>query len=342
MYNLSGEPEINAQVLPNTELLRITVAHSNPVIAREAANSLASIVIRRSQEIDNRLNMITVVDSAVTPKSPALSRMIILAFGGIIGLIGGFGLAFLFEYLERRLYTPKQIEQFSESNILGSIPSVRERESILLNDDCPQFYQVAFQNLRTNILMQNHKYPLKTLLVTSANPGEGKSTILVNLAISISRMGNKVVMVDADLRKPKLHTLCQVPNEVGLRNILEEGQPFIEAFQWIDDDICVIPAGPPPADPPSLLMSGTISSLIEGLSEKFGYLFFDAPAILAAPDAKLLADHVDGLILVVSGTTATEETITDVNKSLRNLPVRSLGIVVNKANLNPNEYYYRT
>lgn len=87
MYSLSDEPEINAQVLPNTELIRLTVAHPNPVIAREAANSLASIVIRRIQEIDNRLNMITIVDPAVTPKSPALSRMIILAIGGIIGLL---------------------------------------------------------------------------------------------------------------------------------------------------------------------------------------------------------------------------------------------------------------
>lgn len=340
MYYLEDEPEIEAQVLPNTELLRLTVRYTNPALARDIANTLASVVIRRSHELDNRFNMVTIVDEAVTPKAPTFSRMIILALGVLIGFSGGLGLAFLFEVLEKRLYTSKQIEQASESTLLGSIPSVRKTQSILLRKNSPRFYEVAFQNLRTHILMQNHSNPLKTLLVTSANPGEGKSTVLINLATSIARTGDKVVLVDADLRKPKLHSLCQIPNEVGLSDILADSLVYTEAFQTVDTNISLISAGPPPDDPTSLLISENIFILIEELKTLFDYVLIDSPAILAVPDAELLASHVDGLIFVVNGATATEETIHDARKMLVQMPARLLGIVVNKATLNHNYYYY--
>ena len=189
--------------------------------------------------------------------------------------------------------------------------------------------------------MQNHSNPLKTLLVTSANPGEGKSTVLVNLAASIAQKGDKVAMVDADLRKPKLHTLCKIPNEVGLSDILADDLLPNKAFQWVDADICVIPAGPPPADPTALLMDDNISRLIEELTTKFDYILIDSPAILAVPDAKLLASHANALIFVVNGKTATEEILTDAKKYLEGMPVRFLGIVINKATLNHNYYYYQ-
>jgi capsular polysaccharide biosynthesis protein len=105
LYGLPGEPNIKAQVLPNTELIRLSVEHSNPVLARDMANTLASLVIRRSQELDNRYNEITITDSAVMPRSPTLSRWIIVPIGVLMGVFGGFGLAFLFEYLDKRVFT---------------------------------------------------------------------------------------------------------------------------------------------------------------------------------------------------------------------------------------------
>jgi succinoglycan biosynthesis transport protein ExoP len=340
-YGLKDKPEINVQVLPNTELIRITIAHPNPIIARDLANSLAAIVINRSQELDNRLNVITIIDPAVIPDSPSGSRMIIMAAGGLIGLVGGFGLVFLFEYLDGRLHTSKKIEEVSGLSLLGKIPPVKKKQSIIRNKNSPRFYEEAFRILRTNLLMQNHRNLSKVLLITSADPGDGKSTILVNLAFSLAQTGHKVLMVDGDMRKPKLHTLCEIPNQIGLSNILEGDGLLEEALQLLDANISVITSGPPPADPASLLMPDNIANVMEELRSLFDFILVDSPSILAVPDGRLIAPYVDGLILVINKTTTTKDTIQEVNKYLEGMPAKTLGMVINKAELNHGYYYYQ-
>jgi succinoglycan biosynthesis transport protein ExoP len=341
LYGLTGEPNINAQVLPNTELIRLSVEHSNPVLARDMANTLASLVIRRSQELDNRYNEITITDSAVMPRSPTLSRWIVVAVGVLMGVFGGFGLAFLFDYLDKRLYTNKQIEQVSAAPLLGKIPYVRGRSSII-NGSSPQYYKDAFQILRTNLFIQNdHSIPLKTLLITSADPGDGKSTIVANLAFSIAQTGKKVIVIDGDMRMPKLHTIFQIPNQQGLSNVLEGDFPVVDALQTVDVNISVITSGPSPSDPTLLLLSNNIVNLIRELTTMCDYILIDTPSILAVPDAELLAKHVDGMIFVVNRTSTTREAIQELNRKLEDKPARSLGMVINKAELNHGYYYYQ-
>lgn len=339
-YNLKDVPNIDAQVLPNSELIRLTIVHPDPILARDLANSLAEIVIRRSREFDNRLNVITIVDPAVTPHSATVSRMIIVAIGVLVGLVGGFGLVFLFEYLDGRLHTSKKIEEVSGLFLLGKIPPVKKRQSILRSQNSPRYYEEAFRVLRTNLFMQIHRNPIKVILVTSADPGDGKSTIIANLAYSIAETGDKVVIVDGDMRKPKLHTLCQIPNLIGLSNILEENGLVEEALQLLDTNVSVITSGPPPVDPVSLLMSDKIADAIKKLRLLFDFILVDSPSILAVPDAKLIVRHVDGLILVINQTTTTEETIHEVNKCFEGMPAKLLGMVINKADLDSGYYYY--
>ena len=339
-FALSKKPKIDVQVLANTELIRITVAHENPVIARDVANYLATNIINRSQEIDNRLNNITVIDPAVTPDSPSIASSIIIACAVLVGLFGGIGLAFVFEYLDKRLYTSKQVETIAGFNLIGKIPPVKKGENFIMNDHCPLPYKEAFRTLRTNLFFQNQNKLLKTLLITSPDPGAGKSTILANLGVSIAHAGHKVVIIDGDLRKPKLHTICQVTNQVGLSNLLEGTKQIDEVLQWVDRYMGILPSGPSTADPTLLLSSEKMSGLISDLGNDFEYVLIDSPAIFAVPDVKLLASHVDGLILVVNIETASESIIDQVKQYLGSMPVDTIGMVINKAELNPTNYYY--
>lgn len=339
-FALSKEPTIDVQVLANTELIRITVSHENPVIARDVANFLASNIIQRSQEIDTRLNIITVIDPAVTPEKPSIPIIVIIAAAILVGAIGGIGLAFLLEFLNRRLYTPKQVESISGFPLLGQIPSVKKGAYFISNGHCPLPYKEAFRTLRTNLFYQNQEKQLRTLLITSPDPGAGKTTILANLAISIAHAGHKVVVIDGDLRKPKLHTICQVSNQEGLSNLLEGSKTIYEVLQWIDPNMGIIPSGPSSADPALLISSEEMSVLVATLSQDFEYVLIDSPAIFAVPDAKLLAKQADGLLLVINIDTASETIIHQVKQFLASMPADTVGMVVNKAELNHSTYYY--
>jgi len=340
-YELEEEPTITVQVLPNTELIRISIAHPDPITARDLANTLAAIVIRRSQEIDNRLNAITIVDPAVTPRETTVSRMIVLAAGVLVGLVGGLGLAIVFEYLDERMFNSLSIEEVSELPLLGRIPSVKESQSVLRDKKSPRYYEEAFRILRTNLFELNHQKPLKALLITSADPGDGKSTTLFNLAAAIAETGNKVVIIDGDMRKPKLHTLCHLSNEMGLSSLLEGKGQLADAVQSLEPNLSVITSGPPPGDPALLLTLDHAGDLIKTLKKSHDFVLIDSPSILAVPDARLLARHVDSLILIVNKTTTTRAAILGVTKSLTTIPVRPLGMVINKADLDHGYYYYQ-
>lgn len=340
-FSLSKEPKIDVQVLANTELIRITVSHENPNIARDVANFLASNIIQRSQEIDTRLNIITVIDPAVTPDSPSTSIIIIIAAGVLVGLLGGIGLAFILEFLDKRLYTTKQVENTSGFDLLGQIPPVKKGAYSISNGHCPLHYKEAFRTLRTNLFYRNQKKQLKTLLITSPDPGAGKSTILANLAVSMAQAKHKTVVIDGDLRKPKLHRICQVSNEVGLSDLLEGTKQIEEVLQWVDPYMGIITSGLSTADPTLLLSSEKLSGLIANLNNDFETVLIDSPAIFAVPDVKLLARQVDGLLLVINIDTASETIIEEVKRYLGSMPAETIGMVINKAEFNHAYYYYK-
>lgn len=340
-FALNAEPEIDVQVLPNTELIQITISHEYPDVARDIANYVAQKVIQRSQEIDTRLNVISIIDPAVSPDSPSIPPLLIIAAGAVVGLVGGLGLAFVFEYLNQRMYTSKQIENASGLALLGKIPPVRKGVSSLASEDCPRSFEEAFRILRTNLLMQNPTHPIKTLLVTSPDPGAGKSTVLANLANSLSKTGKKIVMVDGDMRKPRLHAICQISNEAGLSDVLAGKRKVEEVLQWIDTNICLISSGPLPADPAFLLHREKLSALVDELAPTFDYILLDSPAMCAVPDAKLMAGVVDGIVLVVNMATATEEIMFEVKNFFAEVPAKNAGMVINRVNLNHGYYYYQ-
>ena len=193
----SGQPEdIEVVIIPDTELLRITATDSNPVLARDAANTLANMLL--DVQVIRGIN-ISIIEPARTPKPPSLTRtMMIGVLIVVVGFVGGTSLAFLFENLDTRLHTTEQIVTLTGLSLLGEVPSTKRRQNAKwLVDIVP--YADVFRRIRVNILTLSESTPLNTLLITSAEPNEGKSTIVANLARSMAQTGRKIVVLDTDL-----------------------------------------------------------------------------------------------------------------------------------------------
>jgi succinoglycan biosynthesis transport protein ExoP len=335
--DLDQPPRIEVEVLANTELMQITVEDPDPILAREAANTLAETLVREVI----RANTLAVVEPAVTPRAPSKPRKALnIGLGFMVGLAGGTGLAFLFENLDTTLYTTQQIEEVAALSTLGKIPAAKRRQQIaLFNGNSPQ--GEAFRRLRTSISALDHNAPLRTLLVTSAEPREGKSTVVANLALALAQSGRNVIVVDGDLRLPTLHEIFDLPNEMGLSSILEQKATLDEAVQESNiPGVQVLTSGLLPPNPAELLDSPQMTALIEQLAQQFDIVLLDAPSLLAVTDAAVLAPVVDGVVLVVGRAQARREAVRAARQQLADVKANSIGVVVNRAEQDGRYTYY--
>jgi succinoglycan biosynthesis transport protein ExoP len=286
-------------------------------------------------------NAISVVEPASTPENPSSPRTkLSIALASLVGLVGGIGLAFLFENLDTTLYTTKQITDAAKLSPLGMIPAARRRPGMsIFNSNSPE--EEAFRHLRTNLLAFNHDQPLQTLLITSAEPGEGKSTVVANLACSLAKSGRKVIVVDGDMRLPTLHKIFDLSNQVGLSSVLKQEVPINEAVQDTNvPGVQVLTSGPSASNPAELLGSSPMTALMEQLVQQFDMVLLDSPALLAVTDAAVLAPTVDGVVLVVSCAQTREETVAAACQQLVSVKARLVGVVVNRAEQAGSYYFY--
>ena len=339
---ISVEPEAQ------TELLIITAQDPNPLRAAEIATNLAKILIKQTQRTEAGRNLrVSLFAPAGPPEDPTwwglistpYWREINLVLGFILGLGGGVGLAFLFEYLDTTLYTTEQIETVTELATLGEIPIARRRQPVtMLNGN--SLHAEAFRYLRTSIFIDQSR-SLKTLLVTSAIPGEGKSTIVANLALVLAQAGRNVIVMDADLRQPTLHRIFNLPTEVGLSNLLRQEVTLTEVLQESHiPGVKVITSGPLPSNSAELLDSPQVVALMEQLKQQPALVLIDTPSVLAVPDAAVLAPLIDGVVLVVGRAQAHQEAVQAARYQLATVNAKLVGLVVNRSDQDL-DYYYR-
>lgn len=284
-----------------------------------------------------RSNQLSIVEPAVVPTTPSKpNRNLNAALGFIVGLFSGLGLAFLFENMDTTLYTTGQIETVTGLSTLGKIPGNKKNSRDTFVNGVE-----SFRCLRTNILMLNGK-PLKTLMVASAEPKEGKSTVVANLAVSLAQSGRSVVVVDCDLRLPTLHTIFDMPNDNGFSNVLTGESTLQEATQVsrLHDELYLLPSGPPPGNPSELLGSSRMLKIIEQLAGQFDMVLLDTPSVLAVTDAALLAPLVEGVLLVVGRTRAREGAVRAACRQLGDVKAKLVGVVVNRAENHDLYHYY--
>jgi capsular exopolysaccharide synthesis family protein len=328
-------PNIDVEVIADTELLQISAEDPDPGLAAFTANALAEILVNRSQELyaeNISTTTVTMAEPAVVPTSPSSADpVVVIILGLALGLGGGILLAFLFENLDTRLYTSRQIETNSELQVIGDIPEARgkQQEEGMLVDH--HLHAEAFRRLRTNIFSPNQNKDIKSLLLTSTVPADGKSTIVANLALSVAQGDKSVAVIDADMRRPELHSVFELSNDRGLSNFLRENASLSDVLQKTKyPGVQLISSGPRPSNPTELLDSPQMKSLIQQLSDQFDVVLLDSPASLSVTDPAVLAPQADGVLLVVRHGWVRRETLKDTLRHLNHVNARFVGIIANR------------
>jgi len=319
-----------------------------------------------------QLGQVRLIDPARPPQEPVRPRKKLnLLLGFIVGLGLGIGLTFLFEYMDNTVRTIEDIERIGVT-VLGSIPMIKEGEAVKrmkvlpagLNGkngslDAPETRRMvsrlithfapkspiseAYRTFRTNIQYTKLDRDLKALLVTSPGPGEGKSTSVANLAITMAQMGSKVLLIDSDLRRPILHSIFNIDRRIGLSNVLVGRATIEEAAQSTEiENLYVMPCGTLPPNPSELLGSSAMKTTLDAMKEKFDIVLFDSPPIIAVTDAAVLSSQLDGVILVIKSGQTDREAAFRANNLLKNVKTRILGALLNGVNIESmyGSYYY--
>ena len=199
----------------------------------------------------------------------------------------------------------------------------------------------AFRTLRTNIQFSSLDDEIKTIIVTSTQPGEGKSTVISNLAVTMAQSGKKVLLIDCDLRKPSVHKKLGISNQDGLTTLLAKQKKLEEVIQTTDvNNFFVLTSGPIPPNPAELLGSKKMKNFINELQGYFDAVLLDAPPVLAVTDAQILSTLCDGVIIVVEYGQAEKHAVVRAKEAIDKVGGKILGVVINKVPSNSKSYYY--
>jgi succinoglycan biosynthesis transport protein ExoP len=295
---------------------------------------------------DRGVNVLTVLEEASLPTSPVgASWMMQVALAAAIGMGLAVAAAFLIEYLDDTIKTPEDVEKVMHLTTLvgvSRIPGERLREKLVTVQHPKSPISEAYRVLRTNLQFSSLDEPLRTLLVTSPNPVEGKSTTVANLGVVMAQAGKRVVVVDADLRRPVLHRIFQLENDRGLTTLLFNVGPGMDGHlrQTAVKNLRVLTTGPLPPNPSELLGSQRMAVLIERLKEEAEVILFDSPPSLAVTDASVVATHSDGVLLVVDAGRTRRTIATESVERLQQVGGNLLGVVLNRVKPGRGGYYY--
>ena len=291
-------------------------------------------------------NYLSVVEPARLPTSPIApnvptSVLLATAIGAALAAVG----AFLIEYFDDTVKTSEDVTESLGLFSLGAIGHIWAQDPAdrLIAAKFPRAsHSEAYRALRTNIQVTNLDKPVKTLLISSTNPKEGKSITAANLAVVMALGGSRVLLVDADLRRPEQHEIFGLSNEFGLVSALLSPDAALDAYlqPTTTENLQVLTTGPLPPNPAELLDSARMQELIERLKERFDVVIFDTPPVLPRIDAAVLARHVDGVMLVVDAGRTRRDSAIRAKNSLAHAGGRLLGVVLNRISSHDSYYYY--
>ena len=337
--------------------------------SKETNEKLFSLVIERSKETDLsralRINNVRVVDRPPLPKKAVTPNVPLNIGGGIAaGLVLGLIAAIGREQLDRTLKGPDEVERELGTVLLGVLPAevlspgmgrraARERRRRANAAEPPNEAPIelsvhtrptsglaeAARAIRTNIIFMSPDNPHRTLLITSAVPAEGKTTVACAIATTIAKAGQRVALVDCDLRRPRMHHVFKQANDRGITSaLLDRSVEESIAIQTEVPNLWMVPTGPIPPNPAELLHSEAFRGVLERLAQRFDRIIIDSPPIIAVTDATVLSTLVDGVVVVVRASTTTKDLVRRALKSLRDVGSPIVGVVLNAANVEEDSY----
>ena len=301
---------------------------------------------------------VNIVDQAEVPiGSYKPNKRMNLILAAVVGLFLGVGLAFFFEYLDNTVKTPQDLEQFIRLPSFGMVPEIsyERRKRLESGNHSPvelityshpkSMLSEAYRNIRTSILLSFSEKPPKRIVITSPNPSEGKTTTAINTAIALAQTNAKVVIIDCDMRNPRVHKVFEEENEMGLSNFLSGNAP-LDAVMLKSEipNFYYIQAGPIPPNPSELLGSNLFKEMLNTLGQTFDHIIIDSPPILGFADSVILSKCVDGVVLVVLAGKTPKETLSHAKELLHQVNAKVLGVVINRVDIQRSDYgyyYYR-
>lgn len=335
----------------------------------ETNKQILNTLLQRQRELqitsNDKPNNVTVATQARVPAlpiGPQRTRNIFLAL--ILSLAAGVGLAFLLDYLDDTLKSVNDIDRYIHLPALAVIPALirnesrlrlkmigsggppegseRENTGLALINDSRSPIAEAYRHLRTSLLLSSAGQPPKTILMTSSQPSEGKTTTAVNTAIMLAHTGVEVLVVDCDLRRPRLHSHFNVPNTRGITNYLSgetDLNLLVQTYEQLPN-LKIMTSGPVPPNPAELLGSNEMRKLLSELGERFAHVIIDSPPCISFTDASILSTMVDGVVLVVHGGRSSRAVVRRAKQQLLDVSANLFGIVLNNVKLEAQEFYY--
>ncbi|MCR8669843.1 polysaccharide biosynthesis tyrosine autokinase [Agrococcus sp. HG114] len=331
------DSRVSATTVPETTIIQITATSNDPAAAAALADAAAASLSETVTAIEARPDQtspvqLAVVERASVPTSPISPRTTVnIALGALIALGLAVGFALLREVLDTRIRNERDVRAVTAAPMLGAIafdPKAKQRPLIVHADPLsPRSEQ--FRTLRTNLQFIEVDDDSRSIVVTSATPGEGKSTTTANLALAIADAGQTVILIDADLRKPKVAEYMNLDGGVGLTDVLIGRAELVDAVQqWGAKSLYVLPAGQIPPNPSELLGSKAMATLLKELQAEFDWVLFDAPPLLPVTDAAVLSKHVESVVIVASAGKATKHQLETAVQLLNTVDSDVSGVVL--------------
>lgn len=329
---------IEASADLNTVLLTIHATDTSPVQAAAIAQAVADSLVVAIEELEttssgDSLVRLSVVTPATVPLSASTPNVELnLALGLVVGLMLGLLAALLRKALDTKIRGESDLKGLSEVPVLGGITYEADatKKPLLTQVHNQSPRAESFRQIRTNLQFSRVSHDTGAILVTSSLPGEGKSTTAVNLAIAMAQAGQSVVLIDADLRRPRVHEYLGLEKNAGLTTSLIGRAEVQDLLQpWGEDQLYVLTSGQIPPNPSELLGSEAMNTLIKGLEESFDAVIIDAPPLLPVTDAAVLAKQVGGVVVVVGSSKVKGADLTRSLTSLEMVGADILGVVMN-------------
>ena len=310
-----------------------------------------------ASEMNDRMNRsydysnVKPLDPALVPTKPVYPNLRInIVFGAVVALMLGMGLIVLIVFLDRSVTSTADVAQITNVPVLGVIPNLPPSDLPVGDDSARDLYVFrqpassiaeCCRSLRTNIMFSDADHRLKTILVSSANPREGKTTSVIYLGTTMAQGGQRVLLIDTDMRRPRLHVSMGISRHTGLSNLIVGDREFEDCIKTTEiPNLFVLPCGPLPPNPAELLMSQRFRTVLAELQTRYDRIILDSPPVQVVTDAVVLSKVTDGTMLVVRAGKTLRDDIRRAERNIRNVGGRFFGVIVNALEPDTRSGYY--
>ncbi|MCH4889720.1 polysaccharide biosynthesis tyrosine autokinase [Acidaminobacter sp. JC074] len=344
--NLNIHPDsllgrVNVHTVDDSRFMKIVVLDASPHAATRIANAISDVLIDKAEVVIGAKN-IQVVDAAEVnerPISPNVLNATII--GVILGFLVGLIISIILVLMDNKVNIDTNLEDLLGVPFLGSLLPVKSSDhldALVMHHNNNTYDAELYKLIRTNLDFMSVDNKCKVMMFTSAQMSEGKSTTVSNIALAFSQVGKKVLLIDADLRKPNLHNLFSIRNYSGLSNLIVNNVAYKKIINQ-KYHTSIITSGPKPPNPNELLMSKKVDDIVMELRNMYDIILIDSPPILSVADSLSLARCVDGIVMIAACKQTKKENVVASIKKIRQINGKILGVVMTKAKVKKKEYY---